>query len=39
MGNCNVEVKKDNNVKLAEKPIESKPKEKVKNNTYENINI
>ena len=35
MGHCNIEVKKDTSVKMAEKPIETKPKEKVNNNTYE----
>ena len=37
MGHCNFEMKQDSNTKLSEKHIDSKPKEKVKNNTNENI--
>ena len=37
MGHCNVEVEKDASVKVAEKTKDSKPKGKVKNNTYETI--
>ena len=37
MRDCNAEIEKDASVKMAEKPIETKPKGKVKNNTSENI--
>jgi alcohol dehydrogenase YqhD (iron-dependent ADH family) len=37
MGHCSDEVMQDSSTKLIEKTIDSKPKEKVKNNTYENI--
>ena len=37
MGHCNTEVRNGNITKLTEKAIDSKPKENVKNNTYENI--
>ena len=37
MGHCDIEANKDSNTKLTEKAIESNLKEKVKNNTYNNI--
>ena len=37
MGHRNAEVKNTNTTKLTEKATDSKPKEKVKNNTYQNI--
>jgi hypothetical protein len=37
MGHCDIEDLKDSNAKLTEKTIESKPREKIKNNTYDKI--
>ena len=37
MGHCGDEIQQNSNTKLTEKPIESNPKEKVKNNTYDKI--
>ena len=37
MGYCDIDVKKDTGVKNTEEQMETKPKEKIKNNSYENI--
>ena len=37
MGHCSDEIQQNNNTKLTEKPIETKPKEKIKKNTYDKI--
>ena len=37
MGHCGDEIQQNSNAKLIEKTIDSKPKEKVKNNTYDKI--
>jgi len=37
MGHCGDEIQQNSNTKLTEKAIESNPKEKVKNNTYDKI--
>ena len=37
MGHCSDELNHDSNTKLTEKTIDSKSKEKVKNNTYDKI--
>jgi hypothetical protein len=37
MGHCSDEIHKDSNAKLTEKALDSKSKETVKHNTYENI--
>jgi hypothetical protein len=37
MGHCSEEIEQNSNAKLTEKTIESKPKEKIKNNTYDKI--
>ena len=37
MGHCDIDSMQDNNTKMPENNIETKPKEKMKNNTYEKI--
>ena len=37
MGHCGDEIQQNSNTKLSEKALDSKSKEKVKNNTYEKI--
>ena len=37
MGHCDIDSMQDGNAKIAEKAIDTKPKEKVKNNTYDKI--
>ena len=37
MGHCDIDAMKESNGKLTEKALDSKPKEKVKNNTYDKI--
>ena len=37
MGHCDIDSKQDSDAKLAEKAIETKPKEKMKNSSYDKI--
>ena len=37
MGHCGDEIQQNSNTKLTEKALDSNPKEKVKNNTYDKI--
>jgi hypothetical protein len=37
MGHCGDEIQQNSNAKLTEKALDSKSREKVKHNTYENI--